>query len=266
MSRSNVYARSRRTARPLAALVLPIIVLAGIYAWAASGSDPAGANAVQAGPEEPLRRCVSPETLAWSPDGRWLAVADRTGRSLLLIDTKQRKTAGRIPLAARPADVVWADDGRTIYVSECGAGTVAEIDLAGKAIQRRLSVCPRPRGLALTAGGKLIVANAGRGGVSIVDLASGKVRVVSGPRRPAFVAVHQDESLAVIGDMALTEPADDPATSAAVWLVKPGGEAGAVRLPPNSINVRGIAISPEGRWAYVAHSLGRSTLPTTHLD
>ena len=39
-----------------------------------------------------------------------------------------------------------------------------------------------------------------------------------------------------------------------------------VPLPPNSTNVHGVAISPDGRWAYVVHTLGRTAIPTTQIE
>jgi cytochrome c peroxidase len=44
------------------------------------------------------------------------------------------------------------------------------------------------------------------------------------------------------------------------------GTHAAVKLPAGSINLHGIAVSPDGKWAYALHSLGRFTLPTTQLE
>ena len=39
-----------------------------------------------------------------------------------------------------------------------------------------------------------------------------------------------------------------------------------VRLPPGATSARDLAISPDGRWAYVVHTIGRTNLPTTQLE
>ena len=37
-------------------------------------------------------------------------------------------------------------------------------------------------------------------------------------------------------------------------------------MPSGTTNLRGVAISPDGRWAYVVHTMGKFMLPTTQLD
>jgi cytochrome c peroxidase len=39
-----------------------------------------------------------------------------------------------------------------------------------------------------------------------------------------------------------------------------------IKLPGNSSNVRHVAISKDGRWAYITHTLGRTMLPTTQVE
>ena len=39
-----------------------------------------------------------------------------------------------------------------------------------------------------------------------------------------------------------------------------------IKLPPGSTSLRGIAVSPDGTLAYVAHLLGRTYLPTSQLN
>ena len=39
-----------------------------------------------------------------------------------------------------------------------------------------------------------------------------------------------------------------------------------LKLPPGSTVATGVATSPDGRWAYVVHTLGRFNLPITQLD
>ena len=43
-------------------------------------------------------------------------------------------------------------------------------------------------------------------------------------------------------------------------------ERSRIKLPPGSTVVTGVATSPDGRWAYVIHTLGRFNLPITQLE
>ncbi|GAG46321.1 unnamed protein product, partial [marine sediment metagenome] len=154
-----------------------------------------------------------------------------------------------VALAGKPAAVAWAADGRFVYVAESGAGTVAEVARNGR-LTRRLEVGPRPIGLALAPRrGWLLAANSATDTVSIVELAGGRERArVPVTRMPYLLAVSPDEKLAVVGNRLPAGKATDPATSAVVTLIdlESLSKAADVRLPPNSVNVHGVAIAPDG--------------------
>jgi cytochrome c peroxidase len=117
--------------------------------------------------------------------------------------------------------------------------------------------------------GLLVVANTVTNDLSVVDLATGKEKGrIRLPREPYFVAVTPDETLAVVGNLLPAGRADDPQNGAAVSLVDLASmkSVADVRLPGGSTGVRGVAVSPDGKWAYAVHTVGRTTLPTTQLE
>jgi cytochrome c peroxidase len=82
------------------------------------------------------------------------------------------------------------------------------------------------------------------------------------------VAITPDESLAMVSNLipATAATATDTATEVSVIDLQTLKAKPAIRLPLGSTNTRGIAISGDGRTAYVVHTLGRFNLPTTQLD
>ncbi|MFQ5807979.1 MAG: hypothetical protein ACE5JM_00040 [Armatimonadota bacterium] len=212
----------------------------------------------------------SPFDVAYSPDGKMLAVSDYTAAAVVLIDVGEAKVRGEVELRGNPAGVVWAPDGKRLFVAECGAGSVAEVDPGAGKVTRRLAVGPRPIGLALAPKrGVLLAANSATDSVSVVDLRSGKQRRrIAGPHAPYFVAVTPDEKLAVVSNLLPATPASDAGTSASVSLIDidAGVVAADVRVPPNGAVIREVAITSDGKWAYAAHTFGRATLPTTQLE
>ena len=129
------------------------------------------------------------------------------------------------------------------------------------AIPRGLAVAPR-RNL-------LLAADWGLDQLAVIDLASGetKARIPVG-RQPTTVAITPDESLALVSNLipATAATAPDHATEVSVIDLQTLKAKPAIRLPLGSTNARGIAISGDGRTAYVVHALGRFNLPTTQLD
>nr|MDP7289614.1 hypothetical protein [Phycisphaerae bacterium] len=210
----------------------------------------------------------SPMDIEFSPDGKLLAVSDHTAEGLITLDAYGRvKSATR--LAARPLGVAWSSDSKSIFVAEHLAGSVAEVSSKGK-ILRRFNDTLRPAGLAIARKkGLLLTSDAARHSVSILDLASGKEiarrQVV---REPRYIAVTPDETLAVVGNRLPAGNADESLFSAAVSLVslEADGAVTNIMLPPNSVNILGVVVSPDGRWAYAAHNLGRTLLPTEQIE
>jgi len=218
--------------------------------------------------ERPTYR--SPQDVAFSPDGRTLAVSDRTAGRLVLADPAAKKVLREVPLEGEPTGLVWAPDGKKVYVAERGAGTVAEVDPAGGKVLRRLKVGLRPMGLALAARkGLLIACNTVTDDVSIVDLASGgeraRVRLL---HQPFYAAVTPDESVVLVGNLLPRGDASDPQTAACVSLIDLASLkcVAHLKLPGGSTGLKGLAVAPDGRWAYAVHTVGRTTLPTTQLE
>jgi YVTN family beta-propeller protein len=58
-----------------------------------------------------------PHNLAVSPQGRWIAVANRSGNSVSIIDPFGLKEVARVPVGRQPHDLVWHPDGKTLFVS-----------------------------------------------------------------------------------------------------------------------------------------------------
>ncbi len=218
--------------------------------------------------ERPVYR--SPYDLAFSPDGKRLAVSDRTAGRLCLLDVSAGKVAREVPLKGQPTGVAWSADGKTVSVAERDAGTVAEVEAGAGKVARRLPVGLRAVGVAIAEKKRLLLAcNTVENDVSIVDLKTGKEKArVALLHQPFMVAITPDESVAVVGNLLPRGSAADPQTAAAVSLVNLDRKTcvGHVTLPGGSTSLRGIAISPDGRWAYAVHTVGRTTLPTTQLE
>jgi autotransporter-associated beta strand protein len=216
--------------------------------------------------QDPYR---SPSEVAYSTNGALLAVADATAQSVVMINPVTGQVLQTIPLAGEPRDLVWRGTN-SLFVSEHGAGTIVELNAQTGDVMRRLKAGPKPAGLALVPGKQLLlVTDRGLNKLSILDLATGKTRSeVSVVREPVYVAVTPDEKVAIVANHLPYGDARDPDQAAAVSFVNLDTMADVdhLKLPAGSTVVQRIACSPDGRWAYVLHVLGRSFLPTTQLS
>jgi len=221
------------------------------------------------GPPRDERAYRSPFDLAFSPDGRLLAVSDRTARCLYVFDARTNDLARTIPLRGRPSGLAWASPDK-VAVCEYDAGTVAEVDATTGQVSRRFFVGPKPIGVGIAVRkGLLVVCDFGLHTVSIVDLKTAALRAsVPAGRYPHCVAITPDERTAVIANLLPSGSAAEHASTSLVSLIDLDGgtKIADVPLPDNSANVRQVRISPDGRWAYLVHTRGRTMLPTTQLD
>lgn len=208
--------------------------------------------------------------VAWSPDGKLLAVSDHTAGALVFVDPGTGKIVREVKLAGKPSCVSWSAGGDSVFVAEYGAGTVAEVKASGGSVVRRLKMGVYPFGVAVAPKRGLVLAtDKGLGQVVVFDVASGaekaRIEVVCLPHE---VVVTPDEKLALVGNRVPYGDARKNDHAAEVTLVdlETMKKAADIKLPPGSVNVLGIAVSPDGRWAYVVHNVGRFTLPTTQLE
>jgi len=243
------------------------IVLAAAAMLSGCGESQDASDSGAPGDKAPVYR--SPLDVAFSPDGSLLAVSDHTARKLAMIDANTGRVTWEIDLRGRPMGLAWSADSQAVYVAEHTDRTVAEVSRAGK-VARRFQVGIRPTGLAtVPRRGLLLAADSAASDVAIVDLAGGKeIARIPVLREPRYIAVTPDESLAVVGNRLPAGDATDPLASAVISLISPElhRSVGDITLPPNSSNVLGVAVSPDGVWAYAAHNLGRTILPTEQLD
>jgi len=212
----------------------------------------------------------SPFELAFSPSGQMLAVSDRTAAMAVIIDVASSRVAKYIQLTGEPTGLVWGAGSKRLYVAELGAGAVAEIDVQAGKVIRRLPVPLRPVGLALAQKKNLLLtANTATNDVWAIDLASGSAKGrIELAGTPWAVAVTPDESLAIVGSLYPSGTSSDEDAAASIWLIDLDKltRAAEIRLPAGSAVVRDLVVSPDGRWAYASHNLGRTNLPTSQLD
>lgn len=231
-------------------------------------------NRVSGGPSKagagPLYR--SPFDLAMAPDGGTLWVSDRTAGKVVglrIAGGKMEKQA-EIGVGGKPAGLALNPAGDTLYVADSGGRTVAVVGLAKRKVIARINVGVRPTGLALARRSqRLFVCNAASNDVSVVD--TGKlqeVRRIRVAREPTEVAITPDERTVVVTNALPITPATEPTSSAEVSLIdaRTLQVRAAPRLPAGGTNVRGVAVSPDGRWAYVVHMVARFNIPPTQLQ
>lgn len=241
----------------IAARILAPVVALGLLS--AAGAAPSAAAVYR-----------SPECPVVSPDGKTVYVTDRTAESLVAVDLASQRPRGEVPLAGEPRAAAISADGKTVYVALRKGDCVALVDAATLAVGGRVAVGPWPVALALAPKTRrLYTCNQGDHSVSVIDLAAGKeVKRMPAVREPAAAALTPDESRLVVANLLPLGVGSDPSLACDVQIFDTGAmvQKTRVRLPPGSTAAMGVAVSPDGKWAYVIHALARFNLPITQLE
>ncbi len=209
----------------------------------------------------------SPYAVGYSSDSALLAVVDSTASEVVILDAKVGTQLRSVKLQGEPKGLAWSDTGR-LMVAEYGAGTVAEVDAVAGTVLRRLDVGAKPTDVAVVPdGSKLLVPDFASNQVLILDSASGTQTSVPVAPYPFAVSVSPLATTAVVTHLLASGDATQPDAAATVTLLDTAREevTASIKLPFGSSAVRGVRCSPDGKWAYVVHTLGRMNVPTTQL-
>jgi len=212
----------------------------------------------------------SPQEVVFSPGGNLLGITDPTGGRVVIVDVLRRQVIREYSDLRKPAGIEWSFSGSRLFVCEQEGDAVAVLDPSSGSILARWETGSRPAGLMLSGpNAGLLVAETGRHHLAVLDSDSGTtLRRIPVVRHPTGIAIQPGTRLAVMGNFLPGGSALDPAVASVVSLVD--FDRGLVLanwlLPAGSTLVRGVAVSQDGRWAYVAHVLARFQLPLTQLS
>lgn len=117
-------------------------------------------------------------------------------------------------------------------------------------------------------GKRLYVCNRFDNDVSVIEVASGKTLArVECVREPIGSAVSPDGKTVLIANQLSNDPSDSYDVAAEITAIDTASLAASrIRLPNGSSGIRGICVSPDGKFAYAVHILSRYQMPTTQLE
>lgn len=225
---------------------------------------------------------LSPDAVECSADKTtWITTA--TAPSLLAVDTAQAKLLRTIPLSECPTGIA-AGPNKTLIVTAspndepCGQLSLLNADGTPRrqSFWRRI-FSPTPSTVPTGAGamaplydGTTIWVPCRFSGTLEAHHPESLQRLASIPchHQPIGVAMGVSNRLLFVANHLPLDPATNMCVSARVTLIDPARYQVLrhIPLPSGSTGVRGITSSPDHRFIYVTHTLGRNQLPTTQLE
>ena len=205
------------------------------------------------GADEPYR---SPIAVALSADGTRLLTANQTANSVALVDPIAGKVLAELKTGEKPAGVALATDGKRGVVSHWYGYDLAILEVGPNSLKiaGRVEVGPEPRGVAITEDGSTaFVAIGVANDVARVNLNAKRVtgRLKVG-REPRSLALTPDGSRLVVTN---ARGRSVSVIDTKAWVVER-------TIDVDGDNLRQVAVSADGRFAYVANMKNRGFATT----
>ena len=197
-------------------------------------------------------------------DAGQVILSCRGDKSLKITDPQGRQVVKTIPLQQTPTGVI-AKEGKAYVSCFDTRGEIVTVDLKEGKIVNTV-----PVGAAWSKEeDKIFVCNRFAGTVSEVDVKNGKVtREVKVLREPSKVVVSPDGKYLFVANALPAQRADVDyvACCGSVIDLASFQKVKDIRLENGSNALRGATLSPDGKYLFVSHNLGRFTVPTSQLQ
>jgi mono/diheme cytochrome c family protein len=187
-----------------------------------------------------------------------------------VFNTGQRRITRWLALPGEPSGLVLSRDGTRLFVTCTGpASQVCVMDTASGKLVRSLVAGHTALSPVLSPDGKtLFVCNRFNDAVSLFDLPQGQEESrIQVAREPVSAALTRDGRFLLVANHLPRGRSDVPYVAATVSVIEVAQHKvlKELRLPNGSINLRQICVSPDGKYACLAQTVGRFQVPVTQI-
>ena len=214
---------------------------------------------------------LSPVAIVSTTDGGTLFIAAATANEILILDVASQTVKGSIAVPDAPLGIAISADNKRLFVT-CAAprSTICVIDVAKRRIVSKIPAGHNAMSPVCSADGKtLYVCDRFNNAVGIIDLAARKeVARVNVPREPVAAVLSKDGRRLFVANHIHAGPASENYVAATISVIDTASRVVVreIALPNGSGLLRGITLSPDGKYVAVAHILSRFHLPTTQIE
>jgi YVTN family beta-propeller protein len=213
---------------------------------------------------------LGPCAVVVSQDAKTVYVANADAKQVAWVDVPGGSVTRRVAVPAEPTGLVLSPDGTRLIVT-CAASrsTVVVLDATAGRVLTSIPAGHTAIGPAVSPDGKrLYVCNRFDNDVSVIDLASGaQVARVKAVREPVAAAVTPNGGAVFVANHLPNDRLDAYPVSAAVTVIDTRThETAAIRLPHGSHSLRGLCVSPDGKYVFVTHLFSNFELVPTQLE
>lgn len=236
----------------------------GSHADVQTNVSPAAVPAIQMSP-------ASPTALAVSADGKFLYCACATENRIAILDAQTSQVISFVEVPKSPLGLALSKDGTRLY-AVCAApeSTVVVIDTSTRKTVNLLRAGHTAMAPVLSADeNTLFVCNRFDNDISVIDLKTQReIRRIPVEREPCAAAITPDGKLLLVANHLHAGRATDFSVQASVSVIETRSLTLKTNIPltVGAGMMRGIAVSPDGRFAAVTHLRSLYWLTTSTVE
>ena len=213
---------------------------------------------------------VAPEIVRLANDGDKLWITDRAGKKIWTVDRMSGKISGKQVFPSAVNDLQLDSKGRLWAVCDGPNGSLYELNPANLKVMFNMPLGYSPTALAFNEKtGTLWITQRYNSEVWEIDPVSKKiVSQIGVGREPVdIISVRGGDYMLVVNNLPSMASTDFPvATHIDVMEVASKKIVDRILLANGATDARAISASPDGKYAYVTHLIGRYQLPTNQVD
>ena len=214
---------------------------------------------------------ISPLSVVSSADGKMLYVAEATGERISFVDASTEKVVKTVPVSGLVSGIAISPSGEKLYVTGgVYDGIVTVIDVKTAKVIDTIKVGHSPIAPVLSPDGKVLyICRRFHDTILSIDLSTKKtIAEVAVIREPVAANITSDGKKLLVANFLPAGRVDGDFAAATVSIIDTASNkvTNTVTFANGSIDLRGLTISPDGKYAYVSHILARYQLPTTQLE
>jgi len=212
---------------------------------------------------------LSPIAIVADPAGKRLYVAERTGDQVAVVDAARGQIVRKLSVPGQATGLTLTADGKSLLVTAgIGDGKLVIFDIATGRRVDQFDAGHSPTGPVVGSDGTIYVCD--RFGDSVLAFVEGAAKPISisVSRQPVALGLGDGGKTLVVANHLPAGPADQFFTAAVVTLIDTASRAVVkeLSLPNGGSGLRGVAISPDGKFACVTHILARYRPPAVQLE
>jgi YVTN family beta-propeller protein len=217
---------------------------------------------------------LTPSSMVVSPDKEQIFICEQTAKKVDVFSVSSNSVVRSIRVPNEPTGIAVSSNGSHLYVT-CASerwpgGMICVINSESGVVLKRIPVGHMARSPVLSPDNSMLyVCNWLENTISFIDVSDGKVvKRVPAIKEPYSLTISADGTSLLVANMIPDGISTDTTMTCKLCFISTssGGIEKTIKLPIGSHSTMNICLSPDKKYAFIPHLIGRVNLPAVTLE